>query len=177
MKVLTPWTATPRLFAEQEALMSKSKTTSSSAFDPAGLSDSRSNDNLRSLGRSGRETKFVGLSRAITGRIGCARLAPKKWTRFRIAFFFTLPLIALGLSTPAWCLAQLHAHRPEVSQDEKCTAFIETSRPGGAVSVPYGNVYRTLADARKDALNRCSQTTLAQDGWGPCRSWCVGVGH
>jgi hypothetical protein len=173
----TQWTFTPRLFAEQETLTCKSQSVSSSAFDPAGLSNSSSNDNLKSSGRNGRETGFAGLSRTITGRIARVVLAPNKWTRFRIALFFSLPLIALGLSTPAWCLAQFHAQKPGMSQDVKCTAFIETGRPGGAVTVPYGNVHRRLAKARKNARNRCRLTTLAQEGWGPCRTWCVEVDH
>lgn len=115
----------------------------------------------------GRETGFVSIARAW--------LALKKWTRFCIAFFFTLPFIALGLSTPAWCSAQVYAQKPVVSDGVKCMAFIETSRPGGAVTVPYGNVHRSAAKARKDARNRCSLTTLAQDGWGPCRTWCEEV--
>ena len=172
MTAVTHWTFTPRLFAEQEALTCKSQSVSSSAFDPGGLSNSSSNDNLKSSGRNGRETGFAGLSRSAR-----VVLAPKKWTRFRISLFFSLPLIALGLSTPAWCLAQFHAQKLGMFQDVKCTAFIETGRPGGAVTVPYGKVHRRLAKARKNARNRCRLTTLAQEGWGPCRTWCVAVDH
>ena len=142
-----------------------------------------SNRNLASSGRSertieGRETSLVRLGRTVTGRrFARAGLAPKKGTRLHVALVLTLPLIASGLSTPAWCLEQFQAPKPGVSHGDKCTAFIETARPGGDVTVPYGDVYRTLAEARKDALNRCSSTTLAQDGWGPCRTWCVEVDH
>lgn len=87
-------------------------------------------------------------------------------------------LVLTLMSTAAVCAVA--SATPAAAQDtvtgERCMAFIQTGHPGGAVSVPYGNVYRTLADARKDAVNRCSQTTLAQEGWGPCRSWCLGVG-
>lgn len=89
----------------------------------------------------------------------------------------TLPFTPLSLSTPERSSAQLQAKKPGVSRGDECTAFIETGRPGGAAGVPYGNFYRTLAKARQDALNRCSLTTLAQDGWGPCKTWCVEVGH
>jgi hypothetical protein len=93
-----------------------------------------------------------------------------------VAPVLTRPFIPLGLSTAPRTSVQFQAKRPGVSHGDECTAFIETGRPGGAAGVPYGNVYRTLAKARKDALNRCSLTTLAQDGWGPCRTWCVKVG-
>jgi hypothetical protein len=89
----------------------------------------------------------------------------------------TLPFIPLGLPTPAPSSARLQAKKPDVSRGDECMAFMLTGRPGGATGVPYGNVYRTLAKAREDALNRCSLTTLAQDGWGPCKTWCVSVGH
>ena len=94
-----------------------------------------------------------------------------------VAPALTLPFMPLNLPTPAQSSAQLQAKKPGASHGDECMAFIETSRPGGATGVPYGNVYRTLAKAREDALNRCSLTTLAQDGWGPCRTWCVAVGH
>jgi hypothetical protein len=152
---------------------------SSSAFDPAGPSNSRSDENLKSSGKNGRGTGFVDLGRTITGRcIARVGLALKKRSGFRIAFFFALPIISLGLSTPSWCVGQFHARKPGLSQDFKCTAFIETGRPGGAVTVPYGNVHRRLAKARRKARNRCLMTTLAQEGWGPsCKTWCVGVDH
>src|SRR5450432_3486588 len=44
------------------------------------------------------------------------------------------------------------------------------SRPGGDASVPYGGVFQSLNEAQQDALNRCSLTNLAQEGWGPCRT-------
>jgi hypothetical protein len=94
-----------------------------------------------------------------------------------VAPVLTLPFIPLSLSMPAQSSTQFEAKKPGVAGGEECTASIETSRPGGVASVPYGNVYRTLAKAREDALNRCSLTTLAQDGWGPCRTSCVEVGH
>jgi hypothetical protein len=56
---------------------------------------------------------------------------------------------------------------------EQCSAFIETARPGVDVTVPDGAVYRSLAQARQDALNRCSLTNLAEAGWGPCHTSCV----
>ena len=94
-----------------------------------------------------------------------------------VAPVLTFPFISLSLSTPAESSAQVEAKKQGVAQGDECTAFIETSRPGGDANVPYGNVYRTLAKAREDALNRCSLTTLAQDGWGPCKTWCVEVGR
>jgi hypothetical protein len=102
--------------------------------------------------------------------------APVPSTAKDVAPILSLPFIPLSFSTPAQSTAQFAARKPGVVHGGKCTAFIETSRPGGAASVPYGNVYRTLAMAREDALNRCSLTTLAQDGWGPCKTWCVEVG-
>jgi hypothetical protein len=93
-----------------------------------------------------------------------------------VAPALTLPFIPLGLPTPAPSSARLQPKKPDASHGDECMAFILTSRPGGAAGVPYGNVYQTLAKAREDALNRCSLTTLAQDGWGPCKTWCVSVG-
>jgi hypothetical protein len=103
--------------------------------------------------------------------------APVPSTAKDVAPVLTLPFIPLSLSTPAQSSAQFEAKKPGVAYGDECTAFIQTSRPGGAASVPYGNVYRTLAEAQKDALDRCSLTTLAQDGWGPCRTWCTEVGR
>jgi hypothetical protein len=66
------------------------------------------------------------------------------------------------------------ASRPGLdAEGGQCLAFIMTSRPGGEANVPYGTVYRSLEKARQDALNRCSLTNLAEEGWGPCRTWCV----
>jgi hypothetical protein len=103
--------------------------------------------------------------------------APVSSTAKDVVPVLTLPFIPSSLSTPVRSSTQFEAKKPGVAGGEECTAFIETSRPGGVASVPYGNVYRTLATAREDALNRCSLTTLAQDGWGPCRTWCVEVGR
>jgi hypothetical protein len=73
-----------------------------------------------------------------------------------VAPVLTLPFIPLSLSTPARSSVQFQAKKPGVPHGDECTAFILTGRPGGATGVPYGNVYRTLAEAREDALNRCS---------------------
>jgi NAD binding domain of 6-phosphogluconate dehydrogenase len=75
----------------------------------------------------------------------------------------------LSWATPNWGQTQ----RTHSTGGEQCLAFIMTSRPGGDASVPYGGVFHTLNKARQDALNRCSLTNLAQEGWGPCRTWCV----
>lgn len=163
--------------------MSEEENASKSAFDRSGRLDSRSNENLASAGNSKRtvterETGIVRRGRTVTGRrLARAGQATKKGTRLRIALFLALPFIPLGLSTPGWCLEQFQAREPGVSRGEECTAFIETARPGGDVTVPYGKVYRTLTKARKDARHRCRATTLAQEGWGPCRTWCVEVDH
>jgi hypothetical protein len=93
----------------------------------------------------------------------------------RITLFVTLSFAALSLSASASSREQFHTRQPGVPEGRQCTAFIKTARPGGNVTVPYGYVYRTLAKARLDALNRCSRTTLAQDGWGPCKTWCEEV--
>ena len=103
--------------------------------------------------------------------------APVPSTAKDVVPVLTLPFIPLSFSTPAQSSTQFEAKKPGVAGGEECTASIETSRPGGVASVPYGNVYRSLAKAREDALNRCSLTTLAQDGWGPCRTSCVEVGR
>jgi hypothetical protein len=96
--------------------------------------------------------------------------------------------LALGLPThlplacliAAACFAVSAAHAaiplPETeAEGEQCSAFIETDRPGGDVTVPDGAVYHSLVQARRDALNRCSLTNLAEEGWGPCHTWCVPV--
>jgi hypothetical protein len=87
-----------------------------------------------------------------------------------------LPFIPVSLTAPLRSPARVQAKKPGVSHGDECMAFMLTGRPGGATGVPYGSVYRTLAKARADALNRCSLTTLGQDGWGPCKTWCVSVG-
>ncbi len=94
---------------------------------------------------------------------------PKKNRRAPIAFFFAFGFVGLSLCIPTWCQAQ----RANSTQGEQCLAFIETGRPGGDTSVPYGDVFQTLDEAQQDALNRCSLTNLVQEGWGPCRTWCV----
>jgi hypothetical protein len=94
---------------------------------------------------------------------------PKKNRRVRIAFFFASGFVGLSLCIPTWCQAQ----RANSTHGEQCLAFIETGRPGGDTSVPYGDVFQTLDEAQQDALNRCSLTNLVQEGWGPCRTWCV----
>jgi hypothetical protein len=94
-----------------------------------------------------------------------------------VAPALSLPFIPLGLPTPAPSSARFQAKRPDAPDGDECMAFIMTGRPGGDAGVPYGNVYHTLVEAREDARNRCSLTTLAQDGWGPCRTWCVAVGQ
>jgi hypothetical protein len=38
-----------------------------------------------------------------------------------------------------------------------------TGHPGINVTVPNGAVFRSLEEARKDALNRCSLTNLAEE--------------
>jgi hypothetical protein len=83
--------------------------------------------------------------------------------------------LALALAV-AGAFAGSVAHAA-VSDGEQCAAFIETARPGGDVTVPYGAVYRRPGEARKDALNRCSLTNLAEEGWGPCQTWCIPVDH
>jgi hypothetical protein len=70
---------------------------------------------------------------------------------------------------------EVSAAHAAVARGEQCSAFIETARPGVDVTVPYGPVYQSLAKARQDAFSRCSLTNLAEEGWGPCRTWCVPV--
>jgi hypothetical protein len=93
----------------------------------------------------------------------------------RITLLIALPVIAVSLATSASSSGRFHVQQPGALQGRLCAAFIETARPGGNVTVPYGDVYRTLTAARRDALNRCGQTNLAQEGWGPCRTWCEQV--
>ena len=81
----------------------------------------------------------------------------------------------LALAVAAACFAGSLAHAA-VSEGQQCSAHIQTARPGVDVTVPYGAVYRSLGQARKDALNRCSLTNVAQEGWGQlCQTWCVPV--
>ena len=63
-----------------------------------------------------------------------------------------------------------------VFEGEQCSAHIMTGHPGINVTVPSGAVFRSQEEARKDALNRCSLTNLAEEGWGAtCQTWCVPV--
>jgi hypothetical protein len=104
-------------------------------------------------------------------------VAPPRWRGVRAEertentnyFLFASSFVGLSLCTPTCYQAQ----RANSTEGERCLAFIMTSRPGGAASVPYGDVFQTLKEAQQDALNRCSLTNLAQEGWGPCRTWCV----
>jgi hypothetical protein len=89
--------------------------------------------------------------------------------------------LALTLAVALACSSGSVAHAahaavslPELdAAGDQCLAFIMTSRPGGDANVPYGAVYGSLDEARQNALNRCSLTNLAEEGWGPCRTWCV----
>ena len=84
-------------------------------------------------------------------------------------------IATLALSVAGACFAGSAAHAA-VSDGEQCSAFIETSHPGVDATVPYGAVYASLQEARKDALNRCSLTNVAEEGWGQlCKTWCVPV--
>jgi hypothetical protein len=111
----------------------------------------------------------VSLLRGRSRHLAGAGFGPKKNRRIRIAFFFASSFVGLSLCTPTWCQTQ----RANSTEGEQCLAFIETGRPGGDTSVPYGDVFQTLKEAQEDALNRCSLTNLVQEGWGPCRTWCV----
>jgi|ERR1700693_3366748 hypothetical protein len=89
--------------------------------------------------------------------------------------------LALTLAVALACFGASGAHAaheavslPELdAEGGQCSAFIMTGRPGGDANVPYGAVYSSLEEARQNALNRCSLTNLAEEGWGPCRTWCV----
>jgi hypothetical protein len=118
-------------------------------------------NSIRSLG--------VSLMRGRPCHLAGTGAGPKKNRRVRIAFFFAFSFVGLSLCAPTWCEAQ----RASSTEGEQCFAFIETSRPGGDASVAYGGVFQTLKEAQQDALNRCSLTNLVQEGWGPCRTWCV----
>lgn len=88
---------------------------------------------------------------------------------------FRNPILALTLALAGAGFAGPLAHAA-LSEGEQCSAFIETSRPGVDVTVPDGAVYPSLGKARKDALNRCNLTNLAEEGWGSlCRTWCAPV--
>jgi hypothetical protein len=111
----------------------------------------------------------VSLLRGGSRHLVRGRSAPKKNRRVRIAFFFASSFVGLSFCAPNWCQAE----GATSSEGEQCLAFILTGRPGGATSVPYGDVFQILKKAKQDAINRCSQTNLVQEGWGPCRTWCV----
>jgi hypothetical protein len=81
--------------------------------------------------------------------------------------------LALTLAVAGACFAGSVAYA-SVFEGEQCSAHIMTGHPGINVSVPNGAVFRSLEEARNDALNRCSLTNLA---WGAmCQTWCVPVG-
>ena len=89
----------------------------------------------------------------------------------RTAFFVCLAFLGVSFSTSAWCQAPGESSS---TGGDRCLAFIMTNQPGADASVPYGGVFPTLAEAQQDALNRCSQTNVAEEGWGQaCRTWCV----
>jgi len=80
--------------------------------------------------------------------------------------------LALTLAVAGACFAGSVAHA-SVFEGVQCSAHIMTGHPGINVTVPNGAVFRSLEEARKDALNRCSLTNLA---WGAmCQTWCVPV--
>jgi hypothetical protein len=104
-------------------------------------------------------------------RYGCAKATPKRARQGRTAFFFCLAFSGLSFSTSAWCAA---LDGSSSSAGDQCMGFIMTGRPGGDAGVPYGADYATLAEAEQDALNRCDQTNLAEEGWSEaCKTWCV----
>jgi hypothetical protein len=83
--------------------------------------------------------------------------------------------LALTLAVAGACFAGSVAHA-SVFEGEQCSAHIQTAHPGIDVTVPDGAVFRSLGEARNDALNRCSLTNLAEEGWGAsCQTWCVPV--
>jgi hypothetical protein len=83
--------------------------------------------------------------------------------------------LALTLAVAGACFAGSGDHA-SVFEGEQCSAHIMTAHPGINVTVPDGAVFRSLGEARNDALNRCSRTILAEEGWGSlCETWCVPV--
>lgn len=121
------------------------------------------------VGPNSIKSSEVSLLRGRSRDLARERSAPKKNRKVRIAFYFASSFVGLSLCAPNWCQAK----GASSSEGEQCLAFILTGRPGGATSVPYGDVFQTLKEAQQDALNRCSLTNLVQEGWGPCRTWCV----
>jgi hypothetical protein len=102
---------------------------------------------------------------------------PRRPLADRITMSSRNSTLSQTLAVAGACFAGTVAHAA-ASEDEQCSAFIETARPGVNVIVPYGAFYRSLGQARKDALNRCRLTNLAEEGWGPlCRTRCVSVDH
>ena len=88
---------------------------------------------------------------------------------------FRTSTLTLTLAIAGACFAGPIAHAA-VSAGEQCSAFIDTSHPGVDVTVPYGAVHRSLANARNEAMDRCSLTNVAEEGWGQlCQTWCVPV--
>ena len=80
--------------------------------------------------------------------------------------------LALTLAVAGACFAGSAAHA-SVFEGEPCSAHIQTAHPGIDVTVSNGAVFRSLGEAREDALNRCSLTNLA---WGAmCQTWCIPV--
>ena len=102
-----------------------------------------------------------------------ARLLKQRHTNGVNTMSFRNSTLALTLVVAGACFAGSVAHAAG-SVGEQCSAFIETGHPGVDVTAPYGAVYRSLGEARKDAIDRCSLTNLAEEGWGSlCRTWCV----
>jgi hypothetical protein len=94
------------------------------------------------------------------------------------AWLFGLLSVGLVLSTQAWSLPKVELRQSNAAAGDECAGFIESARPGVSATVPYGGAYRSVAQARQDALRRCAQTNLAQEGWGSlCNTWCVQIGH
>jgi hypothetical protein len=91
---------------------------------------------------------------------------------FRNSTLALMLAVAFASFTDSVAHAAVSLPEPDAERDQ-CLAFIQTGRPGGEANVPYGAVYRGLEEARQDALNRCSLTNLAEEGWGPCRTWCI----
>jgi hypothetical protein len=110
----------------------------------------------------------------ITGHMALTSALPGK----PCAWLFGLLSVGLVMSTQAWSLPKAELRQSDIATGDECLAFIESARPGVSASVPYGAAYNSLAKARQDALARCRQTNLAQEGWGGlCDTWCARIGH